>query len=515
MNKSLFSRQTIVLAIALGVITTTAKAQSVAINGTGANPDASSILDLSSTSKGMLVPRLTLIQRNGILNPATGLLIYQTDNAAGFYYFNGLIWVPVSSTAGGLSNGTLAGNTTFWNGTQWVVNSANIYNNGANVGVGTSSPMHKLDVNGRLHLTDGVVQRGGAPITTTSDLGLYSRNSGSWMRLVTNAAPIKFYSDDNSGTNWNMSIESNGNVGIGTNLTAMSRLSILVPDDKNGNPMDNGIHVYNNGNAGDNDDAIIAARVADAGSGDPFFSVDINGIGGWAFGLDNSDNDKFKIGRSWNDPGSNTKFTIDPNGMVGLSTANPSAMLQVDHNSASTYGTSVLLYENQAGNSDGSKIGFDKYTPDKRWSIGMMAGNTETGFGINEDGGINGFGNNRMYFQAGGNVGVGTSAPTAKLDVNGSIKVGGGTAVNKIQTGQATLGTGTAGVQQFTITFPTAFTGVPRVVVSAESANTSTETFITTVKSITTTTFMVNVYRIDSPGAAWTQSLKLNWYAFQ
>jgi len=515
MNKPLLLSQSLLIVLTIGFFATTGKAQSVAINATGANPDASSILDLSSTSKGMLVPRLTLIQRNGILNPAIGLLIYQTDNTAGFYYFNGLIWVPVSSTAGGLSNGTLAGNTTFWNGTEWVVNSANIYNNGANVGVGTSSPMHKLDVNGRLHLTDGVVQRGGAPITTTSDLGLYSRNSGNWMRLVTNAAPIKFYSDDNSGTNWNMSIEPNGNVGIGTNLTAMSRLSILVPDDKNGNPMDNGIHVYNNGNAGDNDDAIIAARVSDAGSGDPFFSVDVNGIGGWSFGLDNSDNDKFKIGRSWNDPGANTKFTIDPNGMIGISTATPSAMLQVDHNSASTYGTSVLLYENQAGNSDGSKIGFDKYTPDKRWSIGMLNGTTETGFGINEDGGIGGFGTNRMYFQAGGNVGVGTTTPSAKLDVNGSLKVGGGTAVNKIQTGQATLGTGAAGVQQFTITFPTAFAAAPRVVVSAESANTTTETFITTVKSITATTFMVNVYRIDSPGAAWTQSLKLNWYAFQ
>jgi hypothetical protein len=145
----------------------------------------------------------------------------------------------------------------------------------------------------------------------------------------------------------------------------------------------------------------------------------------------------------------------------------------------------------------------------------MLNGNTETGFGVNEDGGIGGFGTNRMYFQAGGNVGIGTTAPTAKLDVNGSIKVGGGTVVNKIQTGQSTLGTGAAGVQSFTITFPTAFTAVPRVVVSAESANATTETFITTVKSITTTTFMVNVYRIDSPGAAWTQSLKLNWYAFQ
>jgi hypothetical protein len=38
------------------------------------------------------------------------------------------------------------------------------------------------------------------------------------MRIVTNAAPIRFFSDDAQGTNFNVTFESNGNVGIGTNL---------------------------------------------------------------------------------------------------------------------------------------------------------------------------------------------------------------------------------------------------------------------------------------------------------
>lgn len=55
-------------------------AQNVGINGTGALPDGSAMLDVSSTTKGFLTPRMTLAERNAIATPATGLLIYQTDN---------------------------------------------------------------------------------------------------------------------------------------------------------------------------------------------------------------------------------------------------------------------------------------------------------------------------------------------------------------------------------------------------------------------------------------------------
>ena len=50
-------------------------------------PDASSILDVTSTSKGVLVPRLTTAQRNAIANPAASLLVYDTDLGC-FYYYN-------------------------------------------------------------------------------------------------------------------------------------------------------------------------------------------------------------------------------------------------------------------------------------------------------------------------------------------------------------------------------------------------------------------------------------------
>jgi DNA-binding transcriptional MerR regulator len=56
----------------------------------------------------------------------------------------------------------------------------------------------------------------------------------------------------------------------------------------------------------------------------------------------------------------------------------------------------------------------------------LLNGATETGFGIFEDGGINGYGTTRMYWQAGGNIGVGTTTPTYKMHVLGDIYANGG-----------------------------------------------------------------------------------------
>src|ERR1700754_1012407 len=62
-------------------------------------PDASSLLEIKSTKKGLLIPRMTKAQRDAISNPATGLMIYQTNSNAGFYYYNGTVWTAVSKGA--------------------------------------------------------------------------------------------------------------------------------------------------------------------------------------------------------------------------------------------------------------------------------------------------------------------------------------------------------------------------------------------------------------------------------
>lgn len=89
------------LFLALGALTiANAAAQGIAVNGDGSDPDSTAILDLKSTTKGVLFPRMTLSQRNAITNPALGLVIYQTDNVPDFYYWNGTTWWPMADNMG-------------------------------------------------------------------------------------------------------------------------------------------------------------------------------------------------------------------------------------------------------------------------------------------------------------------------------------------------------------------------------------------------------------------------------
>lgn len=82
-------------------------------------PHPSSILHLNSTTSGLLIPRLTTTQKNAVVSPATGLLIYQTDGAAGFWYYTGTTWVPFGGgTAYTFNNGlSLTGNNAQLGGT--------------------------------------------------------------------------------------------------------------------------------------------------------------------------------------------------------------------------------------------------------------------------------------------------------------------------------------------------------------------------------------------------------------
>ena len=79
----------IVTLLAAVLITATTYAQ-IGINNE--NPDASAALDITSTTGGVLIPRMTETQRDAISPAATGLMIYQTDGTAGFYYYNGSSW---------------------------------------------------------------------------------------------------------------------------------------------------------------------------------------------------------------------------------------------------------------------------------------------------------------------------------------------------------------------------------------------------------------------------------------
>jgi len=58
------------------------------------NPDASAILDIVSSTTGILIPRLTTSQRNSISSPAQGLLIFNTSTNS-FEYYDGTSWQTI------------------------------------------------------------------------------------------------------------------------------------------------------------------------------------------------------------------------------------------------------------------------------------------------------------------------------------------------------------------------------------------------------------------------------------
>ena len=76
------------------LFTTGLHAQNVGVNADGSTPDASAMLHVKSSDKGLLIPSMTAVQRAAIVSPATGLLVYQTDGATGFYYNNGTPVAP-------------------------------------------------------------------------------------------------------------------------------------------------------------------------------------------------------------------------------------------------------------------------------------------------------------------------------------------------------------------------------------------------------------------------------------
>jgi endosialidase-like protein/trimeric autotransporter adhesin len=96
------------------------------------SPNSSSLLEIKSTTKGLLIPRMTQTQRNAITSPATGLLIYQTNATPGFYSYDGSAWKAVSSS--GFST------------EYWKKKGSSLYYTAGNVGIGTSTPTARLQV---------------------------------------------------------------------------------------------------------------------------------------------------------------------------------------------------------------------------------------------------------------------------------------------------------------------------------------------------------------------------------
>lgn len=380
MNKSKF------IIIFLLFCTPIVFAQNVSINETGATANSSAMLDVSSSTKGILIPRLTTEARNAISNPATGLTVYDTELNS-FYFYNGTSWIYLLNQKTGWNllgnSGTIAG-TNFIGTTDavdFVAKTNNIerlrISSTGNLGIGTASP------NAPLQFATDVANR---KIVLFEN----SNNDHEFVGFGVNpyilryqvssvyANHVFYAASGESGSNELMRINGFGNVGIG-NATPNAPLQFAS------SAANRKIVLYENAN---NDHEFLGFGINNSILRYQVSSTFANHVFYAANGASSS----------------NELMRIQGNGNVGIGTATPLAKLDV---------AGSLRVGNDVWHTSTDGILRSYYETN---------GNTffASGAGYNF---LNSTYTNVLAILNNGNIGIGTASPSAKLEVAGSLRL--------------------------------------------------------------------------------------------
>jgi hypothetical protein len=320
---------------------------------------------------------------------------------------NGLATWATPTGGGGFSAGTAAGNTPYWNGTLWVPNSSNIYNNGSFVGIGTTNPGAKLHVVGSLRIDGGLSFANGTEVAghvlTSSANGL-----ANWELPLLPSGGQTGNTPFWDGTRWNPnsnSIYNNGNlIGIGTTDPATK------------------LHVV--GSFKVDGPVVLADGTQGVGK---VLTSDANGLASWATptgGLSAgtaTGNTPYWNGTTWV---TNSSNIYNNGGNVGIGMINPAIKLDLDANQI--IGTSKTFVTQHDVTNRGTKVSFGYHIPGNEF-VGMKA-IVKAGTVCGNSGDITlhtwecntSSSREVMRINGTGNVGIGTDAPSAKLSVNGN-----------------------------------------------------------------------------------------------
>lgn len=445
----------------------------VAINTDGSSPDNSALLDIKSTDKGLLIPRLDSTQRVAIASPATGLLVYQNDGADGFYFYNGTNWVSLNDATHTPSMIADADNNTKiqveesanddiirfdMGGTEYfrmnhgrleilntgnsiyLGNSAglndNFFNEFSNVGIGhealysntegfynTANGTHALYFNtiGSYNTANGLIalnnNTSGSFNTATGTTSLFSNTTGNYN------TGIGYYADVNSGTLTNATaigaraqVEQSNSLVLGSingvngaNADVNVGIGTTTPDNK--------LDIRSGGIAGAQ---TIVLGLSSNVSKRPVIQfsegTDATLTSGMSIeynGAGASSENKLHINGTDGLP----KLTVESGGQVGIGESSPDRELTV----FDTDGNGDASINIKSNNSAGREL-LLAVNQSSGGIISMITDN-DLYFRSNNI--------NRMVIKNTGDIGIGTTSPSQLLSVNGTAgKPGGGTWVS-------------------------------------------------------------------------------------
>lgn len=257
--------------------------QNIGINETGATPDNSAMLDIVSNDKGILIPRVNIVDLTTaapITTPAISLMVYNTNttSGAGYYFWNGTKWVKIYDSNANSDEDWYEANTTT------APNDINddIFTNG-NVGIGLNNPGQALDIfNGNIEFdTEFGIGRNHGSATSEWVIRPY-RTGFNTLNVLGSVAPfdvgmslesdalIGFIETDNENLVGWMDVNSkefiwDGKVGLGTS-NPNARLEAIHTNSgefvarlfNTNNTSGNGLLIESNG--GNSDDTLLLIR---------------------------------------------------------------------------------------------------------------------------------------------------------------------------------------------------------------------------------------------------------------
>lgn len=427
------------------------------------SPNSSSLLDMTSTTKGMLTPRMTKAQRDAISSPATGLMIYQTDNTAGFYYYAGIFsggWKPVGGAATNLGNLTttsinqdllpdgdntrdIGSSTLSWN--DGYFDGMGFFKTSLSVG-GTTTPSAYLEITPTTSSTNGLQLNPNSTKSIelrfmelasngTNYVGFKAPSSIAankiWTLPAADGTSGQVLTTNGSGTlSW--STVSGGTTGLTTNFVPRWNGSALV----DGSIYDNGtkiglgtvapsafLHISESADV--DHPQILVRDVATDGYARIYLSSFSNLIGDeskWKILGRTSQtdaNNNFLIQQVRNIGGNyvgNTRFYIDYDGKIGLGTSVPTAKLFVN---TDFVGDEFIV---------GPETGTPHYIVDALGQGGYNVTDPNSRLQVNADPGEDALrvqvdGTTKFFVNASGNVGIGTGLPAVKLHLSGTDEV--------------------------------------------------------------------------------------------